>query len=136
MGAILLIHEEKNPPEWRVYRVKKDQIGALARYVAISSAGSLPPVAHTGWVALSNQPEQSDDTSIRQRLDQDPGTDVLPPLLLPFASKGESDGLPYAFADYLMLVSWTGRAIRADKRGHIPTRLIPILMQLGLDGPY
>jgi hypothetical protein len=35
----LLIHEEKNPPEWRVYRVKKDQIGALARYVAISSAG-------------------------------------------------------------------------------------------------
>ncbi|MGL4355059.1 MAG: hypothetical protein ACRCTP_14435 [Aeromonas popoffii] len=35
----MLIHEEKNPPEWRVYRVKKDQIGGLARYVAISSAG-------------------------------------------------------------------------------------------------
>ncbi|ARW82953.1 hypothetical protein O23A_p2210 [Aeromonas salmonicida] len=23
----MLIHEEKNPPGWRVYRVKKDQIG-------------------------------------------------------------------------------------------------------------
>jgi hypothetical protein len=55
----LLIHEEKNPPEWRVYRVKKDHIGALARYVAISSAGSSPLVAHTGWVALSNRPLRS-----------------------------------------------------------------------------
>ncbi|MGL6051322.1 MAG: hypothetical protein ACRC16_15250, partial [Aeromonas salmonicida] len=35
-------------------------------------------------------------TSIKQRLENAPGTDVLPPLLLPFASKFEPDGLPYA----------------------------------------
>jgi putative transposase len=84
--------------------------------------------------ALTERPEQSDYTSIKQRLDKGLGTDVLPPLLLPFANQGESDGLPYAFADYLMLVDWTGRAIRADKRGHIPAHLAPILVRLDLDG--
>ncbi|MGL4517838.1 MAG: transposase [Shewanella sp.] len=84
--------------------------------------------------ALTDRPEQSDYTSIKQRLDNDPDTHILPPLLLPFARQGQPDGLPYAFADYLMLVDWTGRAIRADKRGHIPTSLAPILVRLGLDG--
>ena len=83
---------------------------------------------------LADRPEQSDYTSIKQRLEKDPGTDVLPPLLLPFASKFEPDGLPYAFSDYLMLVDWTGRAIRTDKRGYIPAHLAPILARLGLDG--
>ncbi len=83
---------------------------------------------------LADRPEQSDYTSIKQRLEKDPGTDVLPPLLLPFASKCEPDGLPYAFSDYLMLVDWTGRAIRTDKRGYIPAHLASILARLGLDG--
>ncbi|WP_378081571.1 hypothetical protein ACFU5E_06510 [Aeromonas bestiarum] len=59
---------------------------------------------------------------------------LLPPLLLPFASKCEPDGLPYAFSDYLMLVDWAGRAIRTDKQGYIPACLAPILVRLGLDG--
>ncbi|WP_169046544.1 transposase [Aeromonas salmonicida] len=83
---------------------------------------------------LADRSEQSDYTSIKQRLENAPGTDVLPPLLLPFASKFEPDGLPYAFSDYLMLVDWTGRAIRTDKRGYIPAHLAPILVRLGLDG--
>ncbi|HEH9395961.1 TPA: transposase, partial [Aeromonas salmonicida] len=83
---------------------------------------------------LADRPEQSDYTSIKQRLEKDPGTDVLPPLLLPFASKFEPDGLPYTLSDYLMLVDWTGRAIRTDKRGYIPAHLAPILARLGLDG--
>ncbi|MGL6348272.1 MAG: transposase [Aeromonas sp.] len=82
---------------------------------------------------LADRPEQSDYTSIKQRFDKAPGSDVLAPLLLPFASQSKSDGLPYAFADYLMLVDLTGRAIRADKRGYVPADLAPILLRLGLD---
>ncbi|MGY3868092.1 transposase [Aeromonas crassostreae] len=86
--------------------------------------------------ALADRPEQSDYTSIKQRLDETPASDALPPLLLPFAGQSTPypDGLPYAFADYLILVDWTGRAIRADKQGHIPARLAPILQRLSLDG--
>ena len=83
--------------------------------------------------ALADRPELSDYTSIKQRLNQPPTTNPLPPLLLPFASQGKPDGLPYAFADYLTLVDWTGRAIRAGKGGHIPAHLAPILQRLGLD---
>ncbi|WP_338892321.1 transposase [Aeromonas rivipollensis] len=83
--------------------------------------------------ALADRPEQSDYTSIKQRLDDEQPAASLPPLLLPFASQRKSDGLPYAFTDYLMLVDWTGRAIRADKRGHIPVHLAPNLARLGLD---
>jgi len=83
---------------------------------------------------LADRPEQSDYTSLKQRLDgEQPAAPALPPLLLPFASQRKSDGLPYAFTDYLMLVDWTGRAIRADKHGHIPAHLAPILARLGLD---
>jgi putative transposase len=83
--------------------------------------------------ALADRPEQSDYTSIKQRLDNAPLAEALPPLLLPFADKEKSGCLPYAFTDYLMLVDWTGRAIRADKRGHIPVHLAAIMERLGLD---
>ena len=85
--------------------------------------------------ALAERPEQSDYTSIKQRLEREPAAESLPPLLLPFAGPGTPypDDLPYAFTDYLMLVDWTGRAIRVGKRGHIPAHLAPILARLGLD---
>lgn len=82
---------------------------------------------------LSDRPEQSDYTSLKQRLDGEQSAAPLPPLLLPFAHEARPDSLPYTFADYLMLVDWTGRAIRVDKRGHIPVCLAPILARLGLD---
>ena len=82
---------------------------------------------------LADRPEQSDYTSLKQRLDDEHPVAPLPPLLLPFAHQSRPDSLPYTFADYLMLVDWTGRAIRADKRGHIPAYLAPILARLGLD---
>ncbi|MGL5128984.1 MAG: transposase [Aeromonas popoffii] len=83
--------------------------------------------------ALADRPEQSDYTSIKQRLDNASLSEALPPLLLPFTDKEKSGCLPYAFTDYLMLVDWTGRAIRADKRGYIPVHLTPIMERLGLD---
>lgn len=41
--------------------------------------------------------------------------------------------IPFYLADYLALVDWTGRAIREDKRGHIPNDLPVMLYRLGID---
>jgi hypothetical protein len=38
--------------------------------------------------------------------------------------------LPMRFAEYLKLLDWTGRQLRADKRGAIPPDLAPILERL------
>jgi hypothetical protein len=43
------------------------------------------------------------------------------------------ESIPFAFTDYLQLVDWTGRSIRADKRGAIDPSLPPILQRLNID---
>lgn len=83
--------------------------------------------------ALADRPEQSDFTSIKQRIEE-PAADPTPSPLLPFLGKDSTAELPYTFTGYLMLVDWTGRAIRTDKRGYIQAHLGPILERLGLDG--
>lgn len=40
--------------------------------------------------------------------------------------------IPYRFRDYLELVDWSGRAIRADKKGYIRHSAPPILQRLGM----
>lgn len=82
---------------------------------------------------MAETPEESGYTSISQRQGRAQATE-LPPLLFPFAEKNKSKSLPYTLTDYLALVDWTGRAIRNDKRGHIPESLPPILARLQLDG--
>ena len=42
--------------------------------------------------------------------------------------------LSCSLSDYLKLLDWTGRQLRADKRGKIPKQLAPILSRIGLDG--
>ncbi len=42
--------------------------------------------------------------------------------------------LPMPFADYLVLLDWTGRQVRAGKAGSIPADLAPILTRLGIGG--
>ncbi|MGE6110021.1 transposase [Aeromonas sobria] len=86
--------------------------------------------------AIAERPEQSDYTSIKQRLDDKPSSESSSPLLLPFDNFHNEEKLvclPHTFTDYLMLVDWTGRAIRLNKRGYIPSHLAPILARLGLD---
>jgi hypothetical protein len=41
--------------------------------------------------------------------------------------------LPIQVEHYVMLLDWTGRELRADKRGAIPDHLAPIMDRLGLN---
>jgi len=66
----------------------------------------------------------------------DAGEPVVPaaPLVEFTGNTGDTDsGLPFHFSDYLELVDWTGRAIRADRRGYIHEGVPPILTRLGID---
>ncbi|MCW8193714.1 transposase [Proteobacteria bacterium 005FR1] len=88
---------------------------------------------------MADRPENSSFTSAKRRIDalssnrskfQKP---IQPTCLLPFAGNPRKDmpeGLPFRLTDYLELLDWTGRVIREDKRGFIPSNLPPILTRL------
>ncbi len=100
---------------------------------------------------MADRPEHSDHTSIKERLtpqfdleravkDQLCSGDLqtfglpLKPLL------GFSDGhnsqtdtmIPIRYSDYVQLVDWTGRVVRSDKVGAIPSHLDQILDRIQL----
>lgn len=80
--------------------------------------------------AMAKTPEQSDYTSIQERILYPEGTS-----LRPFA-KHDDDGIPFGLKDYLELVDWGGREIKHNKRGYIPANAPPILTRLKMDaGP-
>ena len=77
--------------------------------------------------AMAKTPEQSDYTSIQER--------ILHPensWLRPFAEQDEN-GIPFGLKDYLELVDWGGREIKYNKRGYIPAHKPPILTRLKMD---
>ena len=95
--------------------------------------------------AISTTPEQSDFTSIQQRLltiahaidetvDNKP---AQPPNLLPFigyqAHTKQQKGLPFKLMDYFALVEWTGRCIREDKRGVITAEIKPLFERFNVN---
>ena len=98
---------------------------------------------------LAETPETSEFTSLHARIEKSKAMAANPPApsenktapltpkgLLPFAGNRDTlpeSALPYDFLDYLALVDWTGRAIRADKRGAIPEELAPILERLNVE---
>ncbi len=94
---------------------------------------------------MADTPEQSDHTSGQRRIrhlqtcaenTQTTPETAQPPELLPFAGNPREDmpkGLPFVFSDYLELLDWTGRALRDDKRGHIPQNTPPILQRLHIE---
>ena len=77
--------------------------------------------------AMAKAPEQSDYTSIKERIEH-PDTSCLRPFC-----KREEDGIPFSLKDYLELVDWGGREIKRNKRGYIPASAPPILIRLRMD---
>ncbi|MEW8026370.1 MAG: hypothetical protein AB2806_01330 [Candidatus Thiodiazotropha sp.] len=95
---------------------------------------------------LAKTPERSDFTSIQERIEayakrqnrckakQAPKQQQTK--LYPFKRPREKDPdkcIDFKLNDYLRLVDWTGRAIREDKKGAIPSDLAPILERIGLN---
>jgi hypothetical protein len=80
------------------------------------------------------QPDMQPADGQALRLERD--VQALPQAaLMPFdATSRTSWAVPFAFDEYLELVDWTGRAIRFDRRGHIPSGYPWILNRLGIDG--
>ena len=77
--------------------------------------------------AIAKTPEQSDYTSIQERIKQPCNHG-----LRPFAEQ-ECDGIPFNLKDYLELVDWSGREIKHNKRGYIPANTPAILTRLKMD---
>jgi len=94
---------------------------------------------------MAETPEQSDYTSIKQRIKQklklrsSSQSAQQPDSLFPFAGyprENMPDGIPFRLSDYLELVDWSGRIIREDKRGYIPDNLPAILQRLDMDARH
>ena len=94
---------------------------------------------------MAETPEQSDYTSIQTRIKQalkakQPAQiEQQPASLLPFAGypkEAMPEGLPFRLSDYLELVDWSGRILREDKRGAIPSHIPPLLQRLDMDARH
>jgi len=77
--------------------------------------------------AVATTPEQSDYTSIQERIEHPDSA-----CLAPFSDQG-NDALPFNLKDYLELVDWGGREIKRNKRGYIPDSAPPILVRLQMN---
>jgi REP element-mobilizing transposase RayT len=95
---------------------------------------------------IAETPETSVFTSVYARLQQRASVrSADPPVpqpgqgdsgyvtLLPFRRHRDDDVIPFYLSDYLELLDWTGRAVRHDKRGHLPADLPGILTRLNID---
>jgi putative transposase len=74
--------------------------------------------------AMASTPEQSDYTSIQERILQ-PKDSCLKPF-----TEQDDVGISFGLKDYLELVDWGGREIKHKKRGYIPASAPAILTRL------
>lgn len=79
--------------------------------------------------AIARTPEQSEYTSIKERIDNPKSLN-----LRPFSgTDDDTQGMPFSLQSYLELVEWAGRVARSDKRGSIRSELPPIVARLRMD---
>ena len=86
---------------------------------------------------LADRPEDSDYTSVKERIEErhEPSADS-PLWLCPIGEEspeGRRGILSMTRDEYLALVDWTGRQIRSDKPGAIPSHLAPLLERLEIN---
>jgi len=77
--------------------------------------------------AMATTPEQSDYTSVQERIEH-PGSKDLAPF-----SEQADEALPFDLQEYLELVDWGGREFNRNKRGYIPASAPPILVRLNMN---
>ncbi|WP_020405149.1 transposase [Hahella ganghwensis] len=85
---------------------------------------------------LAKIPETSDYTSIQERIenrDLAPQKNRLANLAGHEHQENLQTDIQFHIDDYLALVDWTGRAIRDDKKGAIPSHILPILQRIQVD---
>ncbi|WP_196139340.1 transposase [Aliikangiella sp. G2MR2-5] len=84
---------------------------------------------------MAKTPEQSNYTSIQQRIKQSLNSNHTLPVPLIELTQSEQkhkNAIHFAQVDYLQLVDWLGRAILPSKRGFIEEAIPPILNRLNL----
>jgi len=87
-------------------------------------------------IAHKNQNKQPLNKKLKKVLNEQPHDKTkCPKNLKPFAepNKPNDNTLPIERESYLELVEYTGKVIRADKRGSIPSHLQPILTRLQIN---
>lgn len=94
-------------------------------------------------VGLVETPEESDYTSIKERIEERNSSSKKTKLqdenwlwLCPIGNErpdGRTGILPMSRDEYLALIDWTGRQIRLDKAGEIPSNIAPLLDRLEIN---
>jgi hypothetical protein len=114
--------------------------GRFRSQALLGEAGLLTAMAYVDLnpirAGVATTPEASGFTSISDRIRclQAPAIRMRVPLR-PLRSDVDrsSEAVPFALRDYLELVDWTGRRIRAEKGGAMDARLPSILVRLNVD---
>ena len=91
--------------------------------------------------AINKTPEDSNFTSIQHRLmtiaKANLNEEVQPSNLLPLIGYQPHSyipkGLPFKLIDYFVLVEWSGRCIRDNKRGAIPDDILPLFERFNVN---
>jgi REP element-mobilizing transposase RayT len=116
--------------------------GRFKSQALLDEAGLLTAMAYVDLnplrAGIAGTPEESEFTSIYARLQRTQAAGSSPsnaPALLAFHddASAETPRLPLAFLDYLQLLDYTGRVVRADKTGAIAPSAPPILTRLNID---
>ena len=112
-------------PETSQYTGAFERIAATRQAAKRGSASSAP--RRDDWLS----PIADDDA--RQVEDRQAGASQAGASLHSSRRASDRGFLPLSLDDYLALLDWTGRQLRADKRGSIPAELRPILERLSIN---
>jgi REP element-mobilizing transposase RayT len=119
--------------------------GRFRSQALLDEAGLLTAMTYVDLNPIRAQaastPEDSHFSSIYQRIaalksehpKERSSLDSRPPLRSFKTPQQRTQALPCVLEEYLVLVDWTGRAVRADKPGHIEVREPPILKRLNIN---